>query len=387
MLGNGLTFHSQWAFLLLIAVPIAALGIFWLQRRRTGTFVYGNTHALREVKTGLLGHLHALPGILRVLALVALVVAIARPQKPNRKVIASEGVDILVALDMSASMNAVDNSPEEIRAAQLEGKNPKNRFQVATELLVDFIKNRAEAGDRVGLVIFGEGAYLKYPLTSDYRRAIKDITELVLDDGIRDADSPEFCRNDCTISGGATAIGDALRRGFLRLRDASGKEKTLILITDGAEKGSKMSAKYVAEYVRDWGRELDPETKQPRKPIKIYPFLVGGGSNVYVPDTSNRTGAIVRDRSGLIRYQAVPPGAFETNPALLQEIATLTGGKYFQGYDEKAFREQFKDFEKTVYERTIEDFPDEKFMPWAYLALALVLLEALLRLTVLRKFP
>ena len=86
-------------------------------------------------------------------------------------------------------------------------------------------------------------------------------------------------------------------------------------------------------------------------------------------------------------YKAVPPGAFATDPKLLQEIATLTGGKASTGYNEQQFTEQFKDFEKSTYVRTIEDFPDEKFMPWAYLALALVLAEALLRLTVLRKFP
>ena len=201
-----LGYHSKWAFLLFLLVPLAAAGIFWLQRRRTGSFVFGNTHALRAVPGGFWGKLHWLPGVLRVLALVALVVAIARPQKPNRKVIQSEGVDVVVALDMSASMNAVDKSAAEIRAVQADERNPQNRFEVATQMLTEFIGNRATAGDRVGLVIFGEGAYLKYPLTTDYRRAIKDIQDLTLDDGQRDPEAPEMCHNECTINGGATAI-------------------------------------------------------------------------------------------------------------------------------------------------------------------------------------
>ncbi len=387
MFGSDLQFHSPWAFALLALVPAAVFGQLWYQRRRTGTFVYGNTHTLREVSSGALGAIFWVPAVLRVLALVALVVAIARPQKPNRKVITSEGVDVMIALDMSASMNAVDKGLGEIATIQAGGKNPNNRFNVARELLIAFIRNRAEAGDRVGLVLFGEGAYLKFPLTTDYRRAIKDIKDLVLDSGVRDQDAQEVCKNDCTISGAETRIGDALKRAFLRLRDSTGREKTVILITDGADKGSEMAPKYVAEYIRDWSKEVDAKTGKPRRPVRVYTFLVGGGPNAAAPDISRRTGDISRDARGLIRYQALPTGAFEVNPTLLNEIAQLTGGVAAQSYDEESFREQFKSFEKSVYTRTIEDFPDEKFMLFAYAALGLLVLEALLRLTVLRKFP
>ncbi|MFT5431254.1 MAG: Ca-activated chloride channel family protein, partial [Myxococcota bacterium] len=98
------TFSSEWAWLLFLVVPVVAFGAFFWQRRNAGSFTFGNTLIVREVKTDFLGTIWWLPGLLRVLAVCAVIVALARPQKPNRKVISTRGVDVLVALDMSASM-------------------------------------------------------------------------------------------------------------------------------------------------------------------------------------------------------------------------------------------------------------------------------------------
>jgi Ca-activated chloride channel family protein len=383
----GWDFASGWAFYLFLLLPIAAWGVFWRSRRHVGSFTFGNTLALREVRGNWLGSIWWLPGALRLGALTLLVIALARPQKPNRRVVTTEGVDVVIALDMSASMNAVDKSRDEIEDIQVrKAEDPANRFELAQELLVNFIKGRAENGDRVGLILFGMGAYLKYPLTTDYRRAIRDIRSLKLDDGRRNSDDMEACLNDCTISGAMTTIGDALRRGFLRLRDSKARDRSIILITDGDDRGSKMGPKYVAEYIRDWGRQVNAETGKPNRPIRVYPFLIGGGQHTYMPDTAPFTNRLRKTNSGLTVYRPVT-GQFPVNPDLLAEIANLTGGKSFHSYDEEAFREAFADLEKTVYKRTVTNFPDERFMAFAWWAMLLLLAEFMLRLTVLRKFP
>ena len=256
--------HSSWAWYLLLALPLSIWGQFWLQRSRVGTLLFGNTLALRKLKPGIVSRIWWLPGVLRTLALVCLVVAISRPQKPNLRVISTEGVDVMIALDMSGSMNAVDQSQSEIAAYQANtGENPKHRFDVARELLIEFIKKRAEGGDRVGLIVFGRGAYLKSPLTNDYRRLIRTIRDLELDDGRRRTEE-DVCLNRCTISGSGTALGDALRRGFLRLRDSKSSDRSMILITDGDDVGSKFPPLQVSQYMSEWAGQIDPATKEVR---------------------------------------------------------------------------------------------------------------------------
>ena len=160
----------------------------------------------------------------------------------------------------------------------------------------------------------------------------------------------------------------------------------IIVITDGDDRGSKMGPKYVAEYIRDWGRQIDPDTKKQNRPMRIYTFLVGGGDDTYMPDTQPFSANLRKTNRGLTMYRPVT-GQFPANAELLAEIANLTDGKAFHSYDEEEFREAFADLEKTVYKRTVSNFPEERFMGIVWWALMLLLLEVLLRLTVLRKFP
>ena len=301
-------FASHWAWYFLLLLFPAAWGALWWQQRQAGAMLYGNTLALRQAPTNWISRLWWLPGILRIASIAVLIVAIARPQEPNRKVITTQGVDIVVCLDMSASMNAVDMSGSQINAIQAEGLNPNNRFDTAREILIDFIKNRAESGDRVGLILFGGGAYLKFPLTNDYRRAIQDIKQLKLDDGRRTGNDVNACLNDCTISGAATTIGDALKRGFLRLRDTKGGDRSIILITDGDDRGSKTAPKEVARFIADWAAEEDPETgRKVHKPMPVYTFLVGGGEETWMPtvDPFNHRRARTRRRIDELLMQSL----------------------------------------------------------------------------------
>lgn len=379
-------YASPWAFYLILLIFPATWGALWFQRKRTSAMTYGNTLALRKVPGALLDKLWWIPGGLRIATLILLVVAIARPQKPNRRVVTTEGVDVVVCLDVSASMNAVDNTANAIKEAHSKGVEPNNRFEVARELLIDFIKNRADNGDRISLVMFGHGAYLKFPLTTDYRRAITDIKDIILDDGRRNTDDMEACMNNCTVSGAQTTIGDALQRAFLRVRDSKARDRSIILITDGEDKGSKIGPKYIAEYIRDWGRQVDAKTKKSRRPIPIYTFLIGGGQQTWMPDVNPFNNRVARSGTGLKRYRNVQ-GQFPANAELLGDIAKMTGGQAFRSYDEESFREHFKSLEQTIYKRTVSNFPEERFMPLVWLALALLLLEAFFRLTVMRKFP
>lgn len=379
---------SEWAWYLFLALPVAAFGAFWWQRRRTGTLVFGNTLTLRQLPRDWISHWGwAAPGVLRLGVLALLVFAISRPQEPRQHVVTTRGVDVIIALDMSASMNAVDKSIREIdRVQRLEGRNPKNRFDVARDLIIDFIAKRAENGDRVGLVLFGYGAYVKFPLTTDYARAAAAVEELILDDGRRSRPNDhEGCMNECTIAGAETHLGDALRRSFLRVRDAGATDRSIILITDGDDNGSKYGPEWVAEYISEWGQEIDKKTKKKRRKIPVYTFLIGGGEYTAKPRVSRATGALVRSRRGLFEYEDAQ-GRYKVKPDLLASISKLTGGESFHGYDEETFRESFKELMTTRYKRTITDFPEERFMHWAWLAFLVLGLEVVLRLA-MRKFP
>ena len=145
---------------------------------------------------GWFGRLHRLPDVLRLLALTALIVAFARPQTTDLEVLSGEGVDVIVALDMSVSMNAVDMSEEQLQATLSSGVPPNNRFESARNILERFVMSRSQ--DRIGLVVFGPEAWLKYPLTLDYPRLVQTLDGLILDRGIQDARTGR-CVNGCKL--------------------------------------------------------------------------------------------------------------------------------------------------------------------------------------------
>ncbi|GMV41808.1 MAG: BatA protein [Myxococcales bacterium] len=360
-----LHFAQPWFLLLLVAVVAGAAWVVTRWRRGDGALRYANTPTLDRVGTGVLVRLVRLPDVLRLFALALLVVAMARPQVPDNEVLQGEGVDVMLALDMSGSMQAVDRTPEEIRATLAERKTPKNRFEVARSVLMDFVGSRN--GDRVGLVIFGEKAFLKFPLTLDYARVRAILRGLVLDNGER-ARGTDTCSNGCTISGAGTAIGDAMSRAWRRLQQSKTKTKVMVLITDGANEGGKLQPETVLEYIA---------TRPKDEKVRIFTFLVGDETKTHVP---------MRNPWGEVSYER-PNRPFTTNPQLLRTIAERTGGKYFESYDEDKFREDWKELEKTTFETKVRWHDRDVFPPFVLIAGALIGLEVVLRATVLRKFP
>ncbi len=375
-----MSFANPW-FLVAGALLLALVVWRSFSRVRHGAVRVGDGLAVRRDSAPGLARLWRLPDFLRIAALVVLVVAVARPQVPDRAELSGEGADIMVALDMSGSMNAVDRSMEEIEAIQAEGREPLNRFDVAREILGSFVSNRRE--DRVGLIVFGSEVYLKFPLTLDYRVVLDQLEELVLDDGLHGAD--EDCHNGCTITGSGTALGDALARSFRRLRDSAAKTKAIVLITDGKRQGGSLAPLTVANYIANQSEEVK---------VRVFTFLVGQATgaklprHVQEPDPQGPGWRVVvaRDRRGRVLY-APSDQPFPTDPELLREIARLTDGRFFEAYDEEQFREQFAELEKTEFRTNTRVRMADAFVPWLLAGLLLLALEWLLRLTILRRFP
>lgn len=369
---SALTFEHPW-FLLLLA-PLAWLA--WQRlRARPAALLISSHRVAAKIRPGLRARLHWLPDLLRVLAIATLVVAMARPQTIDQELLSGEGIDIMIALDMSGSMNAIDATEDEIEAAQARGEEPLNRFGTARRILKEFIRRRK--ADRIGLVIFGGEAYLRFPPTLDYVRLLNALDALVLDDGRRMSQDQPNCNNGCTIAGSGTAIGDAVNRAFLRLENSQSRSKMLILITDGKQEGGSLDPLTVPKYIASL-----PEAER----VRVYTFQVGSGRDSRLPAMDPLRGTLLRDRFGRVVYQR-PDRPFPTDPELLRQIAELTGGRFYQSYDPQKFEKDFEDLERTTFEVKVHTSRRELFYGWLIAGLALLGLDLILRRTVLARFP
>ncbi len=365
-------FHDP--LILLLEVVVAALGWYLLRRNKRDPFLgFPALGWRRHLDTPLLYRFPRLPRALFVAALAVAVIALARPQVRGGGRLTGKGADFMIALDMSASMNAVDMSPARIQAYHAMGKEPPNRFKLAISTIKRFILSRSE--DRIGLVIFAKKAYLMFPPTLDYDAIFDILDGLVLDDGRRNGQGG--CLNDCTIPGSATAIGDALAKAYNRLRDSKAKSKNIILITDGANNAGKIQPETVAKYIAD-----QPKNKRAR----VFSFLVGSPKYTYMPVINPFTGGFMRDNNGLLMYQE-PKQPMDVNPKLLAKISKMTHGKFFRTAKASDFRRTFAKLAKTEFKMPRVRTYDEAFVPLVGLAFALLALGGLLELTIYRRFP
>lgn len=361
-------------YFLLLLIPVAALYIrFFKARSEIATLRFPDSGVLSRVKKGATARLARIPDFLMITSLVFIAAALSRPQVEDPSEFTGKGVDIMIALDMSGSMNAIDKPLEEIEDIQSRGEEPKNRFEVARDVLRRFVYSRNE--DRLGLVIFSGQAFLKFPLTLDYSQILENLDGLVLDSGIKGRDGR--CVNRCTISGEATAIGDALARAFKRLENSEAKSRNIILISDGDNNAGKISPLTITNYIKD-----QPEEKK----VRIFTFLVGSSENTHVPAINPFTGTYMRKRNGMLRYEQ-PQQPYPTNPELLRQIAELTGGKFYETESEEEFRRAFDDLEKSEFRATGERKFREAFMPLAMIAGLLLALGCAGRYLFFRRFP
>ena len=314
---------SPW-WLVLVAAALLLL-VLWLLRRRWQRFPFPDV-AVALGRGGRLPERTVAAGVLTALALVPLAVALARPQEVlSRRLERAEGVDLVVALDVSGSMSALDFEPTD-------------RLGVAKEVIGSFLDGRAN--DRFALVIFAGAAVTLCPLTLDHA-----VAQHLLDE-VEMGRLPE-----------GTAIGLGLGTAVARLRNSEADSKVVVLVTDGSNNTGQLDPVNAAEMAAG----LD---------ITVHTVMVGQGGLVPVPifERDPRTGRV---------HRRVQQMEMEINPELLAELARLTGGSSFRARDPKALEEVFKAIdalEKTEFTSTKLVRYRERFEPWAMAALVILLL-------------
>ncbi len=294
--------------------------------------------------------LRDLPGILRGGAIVLAVLALARPQNVLRGENADErGIDIVLVLDLSGSMRALMEAPGEMGPGSGAAKSRRlTRLDTAKEVILDFISRRKN--DRIGVVVFGRAAYILSPPTLDKTLLMALVQKMELD----------------VIDGNGTAIGDAVGTSVARLRRSSARSKAIILLTDGDSNSGEIAPEYSAHLAQTQG-------------VKVYTVQIGNGDEVDVQD-----GVDLFGQPHFVRAH------FPVNPELLRKIASDTGGDSFVANDRRGLEESMHKIldrlEKTRFEAqaaTMEDLFPYLLVP----AVALIALEALVRLLVVRRFP
>jgi Ca-activated chloride channel family protein len=346
-------FQQRWYLLLLLVVPALMYRSTLGEDRRLPRTRLGTLLPLRVGPSGLRVWLRDLPGVLRSVALVFGILALARPVNTLRPDIQDEeGIDIVLVLDLSGSMKAaMDNLPPD-----LEGFVPKRppgirptRLDAARAVIRDFIAQRKT--DRIGVVVFGADAYVLSPPTLDYHLLDGLVGRMELD----------------LIDGNGTAIGDALGVAAARLRRSTARSKAVVLLTDGDNKGGKLAPEYAAHLVNTVG-------------ARLYTVQIGQGEEAQVLDRR-------RDLFGQPRYVTMP---FPVNPKLLKDLAEKTGGSMYVATDATALRAGFHDvlnkLEKTKFESSVATY-EELYRFVLIPAVLLLALDALLRALWLRRFP
>jgi len=332
-----LLWHDPRALWLLLLVPVVGF-LSWREQRRRAALRFSATQVLAAGPRGARARLQSLLPVLRMAALVLAVLALARPQTHGARTrdLSVEGIDIVIALDLSTSMEAVDFRPQ-------------NRISVAKETLSDFISSRVN--DRIGLVVFAGAAYTQAPLTLDYgvlKEVVKQLRTRVLEDG--------------------TAIGDAIAVSLNRLRDSDAKSKVIVLITDGDNNAGKISP-------------LDAAAMAKALRVPVFTILVGKGGRVPFPDGT--------DLFGNPSYRELE---IAINPELLKSIAKETGAAYYRATDRESLQSGLRavldrlDKSKLLEGGAMANMREE-FPPFLLAAFVLAALELLLRTTWLRVFP
>lgn len=322
---KGIEFANKGFFWLLLLIPVMAGWYIWRQEKLQGSLRMSAISGFLKVKSSY-SFLRHYGIVLKSLALMALIVALARPQSAlSWQDTTTEGIDIVIATDISGSMLAEDLKP--------------NRLEAGKNIAIDFIKDRPS--DRIGLVVFSGESFTQCPLTIDHDVLInlfQDITNGMIEDG--------------------TAIGMGLATAVNRLKESEAKSKVIILLTDGSNTSGSIPPATAAEIA---------------KQMNVRVYTVGVGTKGYAPYP-------VRTPFG-IQYQQVPVTIDE---ATLSNIAKITGGQYFRATNNEKLKQiyqQIDKLEKAKIAVTQYHKKTERFLPFALIALVLLLLDFLLRNT------
>lgn len=343
---------TQVAFWVLVALTAIGAVHGWRKRwAHAPGLRFPARERLAGVRRGWRARLAHAPLALRFAALALMLVALTRPQLPQDETADVEGIDIVVAFDMSGSMQSIDISDADLVELNNAGEEPRDRFTSGVKVLRDFIQSRRY--DRVSLVVFGQDAFLQFPLTLDYGVMLDILDRLSLGD----------------IDGGGTAIGNALAMSLARLRESEAKTKLVILITDGEDNGSRVSPLEMAVEAQERG-------------VTVFTILVGSEDQTRQPTDA------VDLFSGQRIYRKVDN---DVNPALLQQIAEKGGGRFYRSENESELAKDFHDILDEFEKSRLVDYAaadkDEEYLSFLLPALLLLMLEIFLSQTVLRRFP
>jgi Ca-activated chloride channel family protein len=315
-------------------VPIACIWFILKKNKFNNSISVPNTSALLS-QSSVLPKLKPVLNILRILSLIFIIIALARPQiiDVTTKIKNNQGIDIVMAIDVSASMLAKDLKP--------------NRLEALKNVASNFILDRIN--DRIGLVEYAGESYTKTPITSDKNIIIKSLNEI----------------NYNTIIEGGTAIGMGLATSVNRIKDSKAKSKVIILLTDGVNNSGFIDPNTAAELAIEYG-------------IKIYTIGIGTNGMALSP--------VGIDNNGKFSYAKIQ---VEIDENLLIEIAETTGGKYFRATNNKKLQEIYSEINK-LEKSDVEEIKyynhDEKYRFYILLAIIFLTTELVLKYTLFRSF-
>lgn len=328
--------NREYLFLLLLLIPYI---IWYLMYRRKSepTIRMSDTNAFRYAPRSWKVKLMPLQLLFRIAVFILLVVILARPQTRNSwKNKTLEGINIMLAMDVSTSMLAEDLKPNRIEAAK----------QVASEFIV------GRPNDNIGLTIFAGEAFTQCPMTTDHASLLNLLQNVRADIAQRGL-----------IEDG-TAIGMGLANAVSRLKDSKAKSKVVILLTDGSNNHGDLSPMTAAEIAKSFG-------------VRVY--TIGVGTNKVAPYPMSVAGGI--------RYVNIP---VEIDTKTLSEIAVATDGDFYRATNNRELQKIYQEIDKLEKTKlNVKQFSKryEAYQPYAVAAVLLLLLEMLLRITVFRKLP
>lgn len=324
--------NPTYLYLLLLLIPMIGWYIWKLCKSQASLQVSSSEAFDAPGATSWKVYLRHVPFILRMAAVAVLIIILARPQSTNSwQNTSTEGIDIVLAMDISSSMLAQDLKP--------------NRLEASKDVAASFINGRPN--DNIGLVVFAAESFTQCPLTTDHTvllNLFKDIQPGIIQDG--------------------TAIGLGLANAVSRIKDSQAKSKVIILLTDGVNNAGEIAPVTAAEIAKTFG-------------IRVYSIGVGTQGMAPYP---------FQTAFG-VQYQDIP---VEIDEATLKQVAATTGGQYFRATDNASLKEIYSEIDKMEKTKiSVQQYSkkQEEYKNWASLLFALLLVEILLRNTLLRNIP
>ena len=327
-------FAEKYWFWLFLVLPLMLAWYVWRLKSYEGEINYSSFDNFKGIQTSWKARLRHSTFVLRLLGISLLILALARPQsRSSWKDVKTEGIDIVISMDISLSMLAKDFKP--------------NRLEVAKEVILDFID--ARPNDKIGMVIFSGEAFTQCPLTVDHKvlkNMFPEIKAGMLDQG--------------------TAIGLGLANAVARLKDSKAKSKVIILISDGVSNVGEITPLTAGEIAQTYG-------------LRVYTIGVGTKGKALQP--------VAMYPNGQLEYDYVD---VEIDEVTMGKISQMTGGKYFSATDKESLSNIYREIdkmEKTIISEKSFTNKAEHFLPFAIAALVILLAEFLLKRIVFKSAP